>query len=97
MYQNRERNPQRARIVENDMANGADSNTVTYVAVAYKDYIFQGWAYAYDLPSFISTNSSMRLSKEQANGKVVTAVFVFASTVQGNINSETNNSTDFWE
>ena len=86
-----------ARIVGNDIANGADSDTVTYVAVAYKDYIFQGWAYADDLSTFISTNASMRLSKEQANGKVVTAVFVLASTIQGNINSETDNSTDFWE
>ena len=86
-----------ARIVGNDIANGTDSDTVTYVAVAYKDYLFQGWAYADDLSKFINTNASMRLSKEQANGKVVTAVFVLASSVQGNINSETDNSTDFWE
>ncbi len=82
-----------ARIVGNDIANSEnDSDTVTFVAVAYTGYTFAGWVDANDDTQFLSTLASVRLTKEQINGKVVKAIFV--KTESSKVNQETNNTND---
>ena len=63
------------RMVGNDIANGADTDTVTFIAVAYTGYEFVGWVNANDETETFGTALSINLTKEQVNGKIIKAVF----------------------
>ena len=79
-----------ARIVGNDIANGDSDDTVTFVAVAYTGYKFVGWVDASNETDIISTASSVRLTKDQTNGKIIKALF--APIDNSGINDATDDS-----
>ena len=81
-----------ARIVGNDMSTDEGVNTVTYVAVAYTGYTFSHWVDIADENTPLSNSASMTLSREDAEGKIIKAVFV--KTSNQNTNGEVDNSTD---
>ncbi|MBQ7977437.1 MAG: hypothetical protein IJ301_02430, partial [Clostridia bacterium] len=74
-----------ARITGSDLTD--DSDTVVCMAVAYSGYEFVNWtdSEGNDLGSALS----IRLTKAQAEGKVITANFAKANN---NVNTETNNT-----
>ena len=78
-----------ARIVGNDIANGDDNDTVTFVALAYSNYVFVGWVDASDESEIISTSTTAVLTRDQVNGKIIKALFAPA-----NQNSQTNGTLD---
>ena len=77
-----------ARIVGNDIASGSDTDTVTVMAVAYSGYKFVGWVNSNDESEILSDSTSYKLSKSEANGKIIKALFVPTTT-----NSNTNGQT----
>ncbi len=79
-----------ARIVGNDIANGTNDDTVTFIAVAYTGYRFVGWVDASNETDIISTASSVRLTKDQTNGKIIKALF--APIDNSGINDATDDS-----
>ena len=81
------------RMVGNDIANGEDTDTVTFIALAYSGYRFVGWVNANDEDETFGTSTNISLTKEQVNGKVIKAVFEAIDT--SNANSETNNQDEF--
>ena len=81
------------RMVGNDIANGEDTDTVTFIALAYSGYRFVGWVNANDEDETFGISTNISLTKEQVNGKVIKAVFEAIDT--SNANSETNNQDEF--
>ena len=82
------------RMVGNDIANGEDTDTVTFIALAYSGYRFVGWVNANDEDETFGTSTNISLTKEQVNGKVIKAVFEPADT-DSSTNDQTNNYDDF--
>ncbi|MBQ7977089.1 MAG: hypothetical protein IJ301_00605, partial [Clostridia bacterium] len=68
-----------------DLAN--DSDTVVCMAVAYAGYEFVNWTDSDG--NVLGTSLSIRLTSEQAKGKIITANF---SQISSNVNTETNNT-----
>ena len=81
------------RMVGNDIANGADTDTVTFIAVAYSGYRFVGWVNANDEDESFGNSDTISLTKEQVNGKVIKAVFEKTDT-EYTTNGETNNQDE---
>ncbi len=82
------------RMVGNDIANGTDDDTVTLMAVAYSGYDFVGWVYTDNDDEIISTSTNLVLSKVDANGKALKAVFVLENA-NSSTNGTLNGSHDF--
>ena len=82
------------RMVGNDIANGTDDDTVTLMAVAYSGYDFVGWVYTDNDDEIISTSTNLVLSKVDANGKALKAVFVLENA-NSSTNGTLNGSQDF--
>ena len=76
-----------ARVTGTDFAD--DSDTIVCMAVAYAGYEFVNWTDSDG--NNLGTALSIRLTKEQAQGKVITANFAKASN---NVNTETNNTNE---
>ena len=79
-----------ARIVGNDIANGTNDDTVTFIAVAYTGYRFVGWVDASNESDIISTATSVKLTKDQTNGKIIKALFALID--DNGINDATDDS-----
>ena len=73
------------RLTGSDLAD--ESDTVVCMAVAYAGYQFDGWTDSDG--NNLGTALSIRLTKEQVEGKVITANF---SQISTNVNTETNNT-----
>ena len=82
------------RMVGNDIANGEDTDTVTFIALAYSGYRFVGWVNANNEDETFGTSTNISLTKEQVNGKVIKAVFEPVDT-DSSTNDQTNNYDDF--
>ncbi|MBQ7977549.1 MAG: hypothetical protein IJ301_03020, partial [Clostridia bacterium] len=73
------------RLTGSDLSD--DSDTVVCMAVAYAGYEFVNWTDSDG--SNLGTALSIRLTKEQVQGKVITANF---AKIDANVNTETNNT-----
>ncbi len=81
-------------LVGDDYDNLSDTSTITCSAIVNQQgYTFAGWYYASDMNTPISTKASDRFEKSAIYGQEVVAKFVQANNP--NVNSETNNTTDF--
>ncbi|MBQ7977277.1 MAG: hypothetical protein IJ301_01585, partial [Clostridia bacterium] len=74
-----------ARITGSDLTD--DSDTVVCMAVAYAGYEFVGWTDSDG--NNLGTTLNIRLTKEQAEGKLITANF---AKIDANVNTETSNT-----
>ena len=83
-----------ARIVGNNIASGSNTDTITVIAVAYSDYNFVGWVYADDENEILSNSASAVFTKEQANGKIIKALFTPKATNENSPNGQTNNTNE---
>ena len=81
------------RMVGNAIADAEDTDTVTFVAVAYAGYKFAGWVNANDETEVFGTEDQMsiRLTKEQINGKIVKALFTKNASNEF-VNSDTDDN-----
>ncbi|MBQ7977344.1 MAG: hypothetical protein IJ301_01920 [Clostridia bacterium] len=75
------------RLTGTDLAD--DNDTVVCMAVPYAGYVFAGWTDSDG--NNLGSALSVRLTKEQVQGKVITANFAKASN---NVNTETNNTNE---
>ncbi|MBQ7977630.1 MAG: hypothetical protein IJ301_03490 [Clostridia bacterium] len=73
------------RLTGSDLTD--DSDTVVCMAVAYAGYQFDGWTDSDG--NDLGTDLSVRLTKEQVEGKIITANFV---KIEANINTDTSNT-----
>ncbi|MBQ7977378.1 MAG: hypothetical protein IJ301_02110 [Clostridia bacterium] len=75
------------RLTGSDLSE--DSDTVVCMAVAYAGYAFTGWTDSDG--NNLGTALSVRLTKEQVEGKIITANF---AKIDANVNTDTDNNSE---
>lgn len=80
-----------ARIVGNDIVTAEETDTVSYIAVAYSGYKFVKWVDIADEDTALGDKPNLVLNKEDAEGKIIKAVF--SPITSENTNSDINDNT----